>query len=87
MYLPFSSHLICPTFSDLASVIMGCKGIIGSLSMPLALADSMWKPRIAILNGIDYDNKVAMLTDNRFILYTEDLDKFGWKIPSRPHLQ
>jgi hypothetical protein len=67
-------YLICPTFSDLASVIMGCKGIIGSLSMPLALADSMWKPRIAILNGIDYDNKVAMLTDNRFILYTEDLN-------------
>ena len=80
-------YLICSSFSDLASVIMGCKGIIGSLSMPLALADAMWKSRLAITYGVDYDNKVSSLTDSRFILYTEDLDKFRWKIPSKPHLQ
>jgi len=80
-------YLICPTFVDLASVIMGCKGIIGSLSMPLALADSMWKPRLAITYGVNYDNKVATLTDSRFILYTEDLDTFGWKIPSKYDLE
>jgi hypothetical protein len=77
-------YLICRTFIDLASVIMGCKGIIGSLSMPLALADSMWKPRLAIIYGVNYDNKVATLTDSRFILYTEDLDAFAWKTPSHP---
>jgi hypothetical protein len=80
-------YLICPTFVDLASVIMGCKGIIGSLSMPLALADSMWKPRLAITYGVNYDNKVATLTDSRFILYTEDLDAFEWSIPSKYDLQ
>ena len=77
-------YLICRTFVDLASVIMGCKGIIGSLSMPLALADSMWKPRLAITYGVNYDNKVATLTDSRFILYTEDLDAFAWTTPSHP---
>jgi hypothetical protein len=75
-------YLICSTFVDLASVIMGCKGIIGSLSMPLALADSMWKPRLAITYGVNYDNLVASLTDSRFILYNEDLDAFEWKTPS-----
>ena len=77
--MPF---LICPTFVDLASVISGCKGIIGSLSMPLALADAMWKPRLAITYGVNYDNLVATLTDSRFILYTEDLDAFAWQTPS-----
>ena len=33
-------YLVCPTFTDLASVLSGCKGLIGSLSMPLALADA-----------------------------------------------
>ena len=81
VYMPF---LICPTFTDLASVIFACKGIIGSLSMPLALADAMWKSRIAITCGVDYDNNIAMLTDKRFILYTEDLDAFEWKTPEHP---
>ena len=75
-------YLICSSFSDLASVIMGCKGIIGSLSMPLALADAMWKPRLAITYGVNYDNLVATLTDSRFILYTEDLNAFAWQTPS-----
>ena len=77
-------YLVCSTFSDLASVLAGCKGIIGSLSMPLALADAMWKPRLAIMYGVDYDNTVAMLSDKRFILYTEDLDAFGWTTPEHP---
>jgi hypothetical protein len=77
--MPF---LICSTFIDLASVISGCKGIIGSLSMPLALADAMWKPRLAITYGVNYDNLVATLTDSRFILYTEDLNAFAWQTPS-----
>jgi hypothetical protein len=77
-------YLICRTFIDLASVIFACKGIIGSLSMPLALADSMWKPRLAITYGVNDDNSVATLTDSRFILYTEDLDAFGWKTPKHP---
>jgi hypothetical protein len=81
LHMPF---LVCPTFPDLASVIMGCKGIIGSLSMPLALADAMWKPRLAITYGVHDDNKVATLTDSRFILYTEDLDAFEWKTPKHP---
>ena len=80
-------YLICRTFTDLASVISGCKGFIGSLSMPLCLVDSMWKPRLAILYGVEYDNIPVSLTDNRVILYTEDLDNFEWKIPSKPHLK
>ena len=80
-------YLICPTFSDLASVIMACKGIIGSLSMPLALADSMWKPRLGIMFGTDLDNNVAMLTDKRYIMYTEDLVAFGWQTPMHPNIE
>jgi hypothetical protein len=80
-------YLICPTFSDLASVIMGCKGIIGSLSMPLALADSMWKPRLGIMFGTDLDNCVAMLTDKRHIMYTEHLVAFGWQTPMHPNIE
>ena len=80
-------YLVCRTFSDLASVIAGCKGFIGSLSMPLALADSMWKPRLAIMYGVHAENNVAMISDNRYILYTEDLDKFDWKVPAKLHLQ
>jgi len=77
-------YLVCPTFSDLAGVLMACKGLIGSLSMPLALTDAMWKPRLAILYSYDYDCKVAMLTDKRFIIHTEDLDAFGWQMPVHP---
>jgi hypothetical protein len=80
-------YLVCRTFSELASVIAGCKGFIGSLSMPLALADSMWKPRLAIVYGVNAENNVAMISDHRFILYTEDLDKFEWKVPAKRHLQ
>ena len=78
-------YLVCPTFTDLASVLSGCKGLIGSLSMPLALADAMWKPRLAILYGVDYVNTIAMLTDKRFLLYTEDMDAFGWTVPDHLH--
>jgi hypothetical protein len=77
-------YLLCETFSELASAIAGCKGFIGSLSMPYCLADSMWKPRLAIMYGVHNDNKTAMLTDKRFIIYTEDLDAFGWKTPPHP---
>jgi len=80
-------YLVCPTFSDLAGVLMACKGLIGNLSMPLALADAMWKPRLAIMYSFDYDCRVAMLTDSRHIIHTEDLDAFGWEIPVHPHLQ
>ena len=80
-------YLVCKTFKDLAEVIAGCKGFIGSLSMPLALVDSMWKPRLAIMYGVHNENKSAMISDSRFILYTEDLDKFEWKVPSKPHLK
>jgi hypothetical protein len=80
-------YLICPTFSDLALVIMACKGIIANLSMPLALADAMWKPRIAITYDPGNENKISTLSDSRAILYTEDLDAFGWMPPPHPHLQ
>lgn len=80
-------YLVCPTFSDLANVLMACKGFIGNLSMPLALADAMWKPRLAIMYSYDYDCRVAMLTDSRYIINTEDLDAFGWQTPAHPHLK
>ena len=80
-------YLVCPTFSDLANVLMACKGVIGNLSMPLALADAMWKPRLAIMYSHDYDCKVSMLTDKRHIILTEDLDAFGWQTPAHPHLK
>ena len=76
-------YLVCPTFSDLAGVLMACKGLIGNLSMPLALADAMWKPRLAIMYGYDNECRVAMLTDKRHIIHTEDLDAFEWKMPRR----
>ena len=80
-------YLICRRFADLASVIAASKGLITNLSMPLCLVDSMWKPRIAITYGVNYDNIPVTLGDDRFILYTEDLDKFGWKVPPKPHLK
>jgi hypothetical protein len=79
--------LICSSFTDLASVIMGCKGIIGTLSMPIALADAMWKPRLAITYGVHGDNAIAILNDRRFIYRTEDLEAFEWKTPSKYDLQ
>jgi len=80
-------YIICSTFSELASALMGCKGLLGNLSMPLALADSMWKPRLAILYGYECENRVSMLTDPRHIILTEHLEEFGWKTPDHPHLQ
>ena len=80
-------YLVCRTFSDLALVIMGCKGIIANLSMPLALADAMWKPRLAITYDPGFENKISTLSDRRFIMYTEHLDAFGWQPPVHPRLQ
>jgi hypothetical protein len=49
--------------------------------MPLTLADAIGKSRLALVTGTDYDNAPVIATNNRFILHTEDLDKFGWKTP------
>ena len=67
--------VICPDAVSLARTIWGCKRFIGSLSMPLALADAMGKDRIAILpDAIDAD--IASRSDSRCISVTSDIRNF-----------
>jgi hypothetical protein len=49
------------SFNDMCSAIYNCKFFIGNLSMPLAIADSMFKKRICLLSGsIDDKHLIGM---------------------------
>ena len=51
------------SFNDMCSAIYNCKLFIGNLSMPLAIADSMFKKRICLLSGSIDDNHVTIMKD------------------------
>ena len=51
------------SFEEMCSAIYNCKFFIGNLSMPLAIADSMFKKRICLLSGSIDDNHVTIMKD------------------------
>jgi len=53
-------------FSDLVNCIYSCKKFIGTLSMPLAVADAMKKDRIAIVVPGHMDTPVAIKTNSSY---------------------
>lgn len=59
------------TFQELASAIAGCTMFIGTLSMPLALADAMGVNRIALMPSSD-DRLIAVKTPKPYIYTMSD---------------
>ena len=59
------------TFQELATALAGCKLFVGTLSMPLALADAMGVNRIALLPNSD-DRLIASKTPKPSIFTMAD---------------
>ena len=53
-------------FSDLVNTIYSCKRFIGTLSMPLAIADALKKERTAIVVPENADTQIAIKTNSCF---------------------
>jgi hypothetical protein len=54
------------TFSDLVIAINSCIKFVGTLSMPLAVADALKKDRIALIDKDHPDSKIAMKTNSNY---------------------
>lgn len=59
-------------FAHLASVIAGCHTFVGTLSMPLALADALGVKRIALMAVDANDRHIAVQTPKPYIFTMED---------------
>jgi len=64
--------VLCPDLLTLARTLQGCRLFIGTLSMPLALADALGKNRIALL-GDNLDSQIALRSDTRAICIPSDI--------------
>jgi hypothetical protein len=69
--IPSIPVLRVTTFRDLATAIAACRLFIGTLSMPLALADALGVKRIALLPNSD-DRAIAARTPKPSIFTMED---------------
>ena len=59
-------------FTEMVSAIQGCKLFIGTLSAPLAIADSLHKKRIALQQD-DNDGRIASNTNSSFVTCKDSL--------------
>lgn len=66
--------IICADAVSLARTIWGCRLFVGTLSMPLALADAMGKDRVAILPESP-DADIAVRSDSRYISVPDDIPR------------
>ena len=55
------------TFAELVSAIQSCKLFVGTLSMPLAVADALHKTRIALTQEGTPDESIAIRTNSSYI--------------------
>ena len=55
------------SFTDIVTAIQSCRIFVGTLSMPLAVADALKHERIAITKRGSPDESVAIRTDSRYV--------------------
>lgn len=60
-------YIDAPTFTELVIAINSCQKFVGTLSMPLAVADALKKDRIAITQAGSPDESVSVLNDSRYV--------------------
>jgi hypothetical protein len=60
-------YIDAPTFTELVIAIHSCQKFVGTLSMPLAVADALKKDRIAITQSGSLDESMAIRSDSRFV--------------------
>lgn len=56
-----------PSFSELVVAIHSCQKFVGTLSMPLTVADGLKKDRIAITQPGHIDEMIAARSDSRYV--------------------
>jgi hypothetical protein len=62
------------SFTELVSIIQGCKMFVSTLSSPLSVADALHKKRIALHLEGNPDSLIASNTNPSFITYKSDID-------------
>lgn len=60
-------YIDAPTFTEVVIAINSCQKFVGTLSMPLAVADALKKDRIAITQAGSPDESVSVLNDSRYV--------------------
>ena len=60
-------YIDAPTFTELVIAINSCQKFVGTLSMPLAVADALKKDRIAITQAGSPDESMSVLNDSRYV--------------------
>jgi hypothetical protein len=66
--------VIAKSFTEIVSIIQGCKMFVSTLSSPLSVADALHKKRIALQLEDDLDAMMASKTNPSFVTYRSNLD-------------
>jgi hypothetical protein len=65
-------YILCDTFESLVHKINGCLFLVGTLSMHVAVADALFKKRIALYHDVG-DAAISMQTNSNGIWKVDDL--------------
>jgi len=68
-------YMLCDTFESLVDKINGCLFLVATLSMHLAVADGLFKDRIALYCDNIYDVTISKNTNSNGISHVDEIDK------------